>query len=76
MAEAILKDQKRILPCAVELQGEYGTKGLFVGVLAKLGGKGMEGVIELKLNDEEKKMLENSTNAVKELVTALDAIPY
>lgn len=76
MAEAILKDQKRILPCAVELQGEYGTKGLFVGVLAKLGGKGMEGVIELKLNEEEKKMLENSTNAVKELVTALDAIQY
>lgn len=76
MAEAILKDQKRILPCAVELQGEYGTKDLFVGVLAKLGGKGMEGVIELKLNAEEKAMLDNSTNAVKELVTALDSIQY
>lgn len=76
MAEAILKDQKRILPCAVELNGEYGTKNLFVGVLAKLGGKGMEGVIELKLNAEEKAMLDNSTNAVKELVTALDSIQY
>lgn len=71
MAEAILKDQKRILPCAALLQGEYGVNGLFVGVLCQLGGKGMEKVIELKLNDEEKKMLDHSINAVKELVEAL-----
>ena len=74
MAEAILKDQKRILPCAALLDGEYGVKGLFVGVLCVLGGKGMERVIEIKLNDEEKKMLDHSIGAVKELVEALKKI--
>ncbi len=74
MAEAILKDQKRILPCAALLDGEYGVKGLFVGVLCVLGGKGMEKVIEIKLNDEEKKMLDHSVGAVKELVEALKKI--
>ncbi len=76
MAEAILKDQKRILPCAVELQGEYGVKNLFVGVLCKLGGGGMEKVIELKLNDTERGMLNNSIKAVEELVGALGKIQY
>ena len=71
MAEAILKDQGRILPCAVYLQGEYGIKNLFIGVLAKLGGKGLEKVIELKLNDKERAGLDNSANAVRELVDAL-----
>jgi malate dehydrogenase len=71
MAEAILKDQKRILPCAAYLDGEYGVKGLFVGVLCLLGGKGVEKVYELKLNDEEKKGLDNSIAAVKGLVDAL-----
>ncbi len=71
MAEAILKDQKRILPCAALLDGEYGEKGIFVGVLAKLGAGGMEKVIELKLNDEEKAGLQKSIAAVKELVGAL-----
>lgn len=74
MAEAILKDQKRILPCAALLDGEYGVKGLFVGVLCQLGGKGMEKVIEIKLNDEEKKMLDHSIGAVKELVEALKKV--
>ncbi len=74
MAEAILKDQKRILPCAALLDGEYGVKGLFVGVLCQLGGKGMEKVIEVKLNDEEKKALDHSVGAVKELVEALKKI--
>lgn len=74
MAEAILKDQKRILPCAALLDGEYGVKGLFVGVLCQLGGNGMEKVIEIKLNDEERKALDNSVNAVKELVDALKKI--
>ncbi len=74
MAEAILKDQKRILPCAALLDGEYGVKGLFVGVLCQLGGNGMEKVIEIKLNDEEQKALEHSVNAVKELVDALKKI--
>lgn len=76
MAEAILKDQKRILPCAVELNGEYGVKGFFVGVMCKLGGKGVEQVIELKLNETERGMLNHSVKAVEELVTALDKINY
>jgi malate dehydrogenase len=71
MAEAILRDQGRILPCAAFLQGEYGVKNLFVGVMCKLGGRGLEQVIEIKLNDEEKAMLANSTKAVQELVDAL-----
>lgn len=76
MAEAIVKDQKRILPCAVELNGEYGMKNLFIGVLCKLGGKGMESVIELKLNDVERAGLEKSGAAVKELVEALGKLQY
>jgi malate dehydrogenase len=76
MAEAILKDQKRILPCAAELNGEYGMKGLFIGVLCKLGGGGMEQVMELKLNDTEKAGLEKSAAAVRELVEALKKLQY
>lgn len=76
MAEAILKDQKRILPCAVELQGEYGAKNLFVGVLCKLGGGGMEKVIELKLNETERGFMNNSIKAVEELVGALQKLQY
>ena len=71
MAEAIVKDQGRILPCAAYLQGEYGIKNLFIGVLCKLGGNGLEQVIELKLNDEERAGLANSTKAVQDLVDAL-----
>src|SRR3954468_21691087 len=66
MAESILRNQGRVLPCAAFLQGEYGIKNLFIGVLCKLGGGGLEKVIEVKLNDEERAMLENSTKAVKE----------
>jgi malate dehydrogenase len=76
MAEAILKDQQRILPCAAYLKGEYGVKDLFVGVLCRLGGKGMEGVIEVELNDTEKKGLEHSVKAVKDLVEALKKIEF
>ncbi len=76
MAEAILKDQKRILPCAAELNGEYGMKGLFIGVLCKLGGKGVEQVMELKLNDSERAGLEKSAGAVRELVEALKKLQY
>lgn len=71
MAEAILRDQGRILPCAAYLQGEYGVKNLFVGVICKLGGRGLEQVIEIKLNDEEKKGLDHSVKSVQELVDAL-----
>ncbi|MCB0413914.1 MAG: malate dehydrogenase [Bdellovibrionales bacterium] len=76
MAEAILKDQKRILPCAGWLQGEYGAKDLFLGVLCQLGGNGMEKVIELDLNDTERAGLENSLKAVKELLGALENLEY
>ena len=74
MAESILKDQKRILPCAAYLQGEYGVKDLYIGVLCKLGGKGLESVVELELNDTEKAGLDHSISAVKELVEALDKL--
>jgi malate dehydrogenase len=76
MAEAILKDQKRILPCAAWMEGEYGVKNLFVGVLCLLGGNGLEKVIEVKLNDTEKAGLDNSVNAVKGLVEALGKLQY
>jgi malate dehydrogenase len=71
MAEAILKDQGRILPCAAMLKGEYGVHDLFVGVLCKLGGNGLEKVMEIKLNDSEKADLDKSVAAVKDLVQAL-----
>ncbi|HEX4923022.1 MAG TPA: malate dehydrogenase [Bdellovibrionales bacterium] len=71
MAEAIIRDQKRILPCAVHLEGEYDIRGLFIGVLCKLGGNGMEQVIEIKLNDQERAMLNKSADAVRGLVEAL-----
>ena len=76
MTEAILKDQQRILPCAAFLEGEYGIKGMFIGVLCQLGGQGLEKVIELKLNDEEKAGLENSRQHVEELLGALKNIEY
>lgn len=76
MAESIIKDQKRILPCAAYLDGEYGIKGLFIGVLCKLGKGGMEKVIEVKLSDKEKAGLANSTKAVQELVEALKKLEF
>ncbi|HEY8369885.1 MAG TPA: malate dehydrogenase [Thermodesulfobacteriota bacterium] len=71
MAEAILKDKKRILPCAALLEGEYGVNGYFVGVPVKLGAGGVEKVIEIELTAEERAALEKSVNAVKELVSLL-----
>jgi malate dehydrogenase len=71
MAEAIVRDKKRYLPCAVYLNGEYGTKDLFCGVIAKLGSKGLEGIPVLDLNAEEKAMFDKSAAAVKELVDAM-----
>jgi malate dehydrogenase len=67
MVEAILKDKKKILPCAAYLQGEYGISGLYVGVPVKLGAKGIEKIIEIKLTPEEKAGLDKSAAAVKEL---------
>src|SRR5215467_8995109 len=68
MVEAILKDKKKILPCAAYLNGEYGVKGLYVGVPVKLGAKGMEQIIEIKLTADEQTQLNRSAVAVKELV--------
>jgi malate dehydrogenase len=67
MAEAILKDKKKILPCAAYLQGEYGISGYYMGVLCKLGAAGLEQIVEIKLNDEERTALMKSAAAVKEL---------
>jgi len=68
MAEAYLKDQKRVLPCAAHLKGEYGVKGLYVGVPAVIGAGGVERVVELKLSASERKMLSTSVKAVEGLV--------
>src|SRR3954462_14293799 len=68
MVEAILKDKKKILPCAVHLEGEYGISGLYVGVPVKLGTKGIEQIIEIKLTADEQTALNKSADAVKELV--------
>jgi malate dehydrogenase len=72
MVEAILKDKKKILPCAVYLEGEYGISGLFVGVPVKLGAGGMEKIIEIKLTAAEKTELDRSAGAVKELVGVIN----
>ncbi|RMF81034.1 MAG: malate dehydrogenase, partial [Chloroflexi bacterium] len=71
MVEAILKDQKRVIPSAVLLHGEYGYEGLYIGVPAVLGAGGVEKVIEMELNDEEKQMLNISAEAVKSVVGVL-----
>jgi malate dehydrogenase len=71
MVEAILKDKKKILPCAALLEGEYGVKGLFVGVPVKLGRQGVEQVIEIELTAEEAAALRKSADAVQELVEKL-----
>ena len=67
MAESYLKDNKRVLPCAAYLNGEYGVKGLYVGVPVVIGKKGVEKIIELKLNSTEKKQFNNSVKAVRNL---------
>ena len=73
MAEAFLLDQKRLLPCAVLLQGEYGYRDLYMGVPAVIGGKGIERVVELSLNDEEKAMLKKSAASVQSIVDVVKA---
>ena len=71
MVEAILKDKKKILPCAAYLEGEYGIKGLYVGVPVKLGARGVEQIIEIKLTPEENAALQKSAASVRELVSVL-----
>ena len=74
MAESILKDKKKILPCAAYLQGEYGQQDLFIGVPVKLGAKGVEDIIEITLTDDEKQALQKSADAVQELKDLLKTL--
>jgi len=74
MAEAYLKDQKRVLPVAAYINGQYGEKDLYVGVPTVIGAGGVERVVEIALNDDEKKMFANSVSAVRGLVDACKKI--
>jgi malate dehydrogenase len=76
MAEAIVKDKKRILPCSAFLQGEYGQEGLFIGVPCKLGRNGMEGILEVPLSDDEAEALNNSIAAVRGTMDDLAKLEY
>lgn len=71
MAESILKDKKKILPCAALLEGEYGINGLFIGVPVKLGSDGIEDIIQIDLTDSEQAALQHSADAVRELVDTI-----
>jgi len=76
MAESILKDKKKILPCAALLKGEYGLEDLFIGVPVKLGAAGIEEVIQIKLTEDERTALNRSAAAVQELKEALKKLTY
>jgi malate dehydrogenase len=71
MAEAIVLDKKRILPCSAWLEGEYGMSGLFLGVPCKLGREGLQSIIEVQLTDEERTALGKSADAVRETMQSL-----
>jgi len=71
MVDSICLDEKRVLPCTAYLDGEYGIRGLYMGVPAKLGAGGVEDVVALKLTADEKKMLKASAAAVREVVGIL-----
>ena len=72
MVEAIVMDRKKIMPCCVKLEGEYGLKDIFLGVPVKLGKNGIEQILEIDLNGEEKKLLYTSANSVKKIMNILD----
>ena len=74
MAEAYLKDQKRLLPCAAWCDGEFGLKGFYVGVPTIIGSGGIEKVVDIKMTKDEQAMFDNSVNAVKGLVEACKGI--
>lgn len=74
MIEAILKDKKKILPCAVYLEGEYGINNLFIGVPVKLGSAGVEEIIQVNLTDEEQESLKKSADSVKNLVADMERL--
>lgn len=74
MAESYLKDKRRVMPCAAQLNGEYGVKGLYIGVPVVIGKNGVEKIINIKLSADEQKMFDHSVNAVKDLVSAAEKI--
>ncbi|MGR3197187.1 MAG: malate dehydrogenase, partial [Paracoccus sp. (in: a-proteobacteria)] len=74
MAEAYLKDQKRVLPCAAHVDGAYGLKGMYVGVPTVIGAGGVERIIDIKLDRDEQTMFDKSVDAVKGLVEACKGI--
>ena len=76
MVNAILKDKKKILPCATYLEGEYGVSGVFLGVPVKLGAQGIEEIIEIKLQPEEREGLIKSIKTVQELIDVLTKNKY
>jgi malate dehydrogenase len=71
MSEAILKDQRRVIPAIVYLEGEYGYKGIYLGVPTILGGNGLEQIIELELTIDEKEALTKSAESVKSVMKVL-----
>lgn len=74
MAESYLKDKKRVLPCAAKLNGEYGINGLYIGVPVVIGKDGIEKIVEIELNDDEKEMFDHSVSAVKDLISAMESL--
>jgi malate dehydrogenase len=76
MVEAIVYDEKRMLPVCAYLNGEFGVKGYYVGVPGVLGAGGVEKIVEFDLSAEEKSLLDNSVNAVKNLVTDMDRLGF
>ena len=71
MVDAVMLDEKRVLPCTAYLEGEYGIDGLYMGVPVKLGAGGIEEIVELDLTDEERAALQASAEAVREVVAVL-----
>jgi malate dehydrogenase len=74
MAESYLKDKKRMIPCAAMLHGEYGVKGLYIGVPVVIGKGGVERIVEVEFNAEEKAMFDKSVAAVRALIDATNKI--
>ena len=74
MVECVIRDKKRILPCSAYLRGEYGIEGLFIGVPVKLGQNGVEQIIELSLNDDEKEALHQSAAKVRDVIEKLEEL--
>jgi malate dehydrogenase len=71
MVDSIVLDEKRVLPCTAYLEGEYGIDGLYMGVPVKLGAAGIEQIVELDLDDDERQLLKASADAVREVVAVL-----